>query len=142
MEALARNWWALVLRGIAGVIFGVLTFMFPAMTLNVLILLFGAYAIVDGVFNIVAAAPTSVATRVQSVVQSGKWPGAMPNQTSPSAQSSVARTGQALGTPTRRLVGWSGGSSTAGLSSGYSSSMIANVVTVVSPCVALQAVLR
>src|SRR5213080_134945 len=54
MEALARNWWALVLRGIAGVIFGVLTFMFPAMTLNVLILLFGAYAIVDGVFNIVA----------------------------------------------------------------------------------------
>ena len=55
MEALARNWWALVLRGIAGVIFGVLTFMFPAMTLNGLILLFGAYAIVDGVFNIVAA---------------------------------------------------------------------------------------
>src|SRR5205823_11335826 len=44
MEALARNWWALVLRGIAGVIFGVLTFMFPAMTLAVLILLFGAYA--------------------------------------------------------------------------------------------------
>src|ERR1043166_4789605 len=55
MEALARNWWALVLRGIAGVIFGVLTFMFPAMTLGVLILLFGAYAIVDGVFNLVAA---------------------------------------------------------------------------------------
>ena len=55
MEALARNWWALVLRGIAGVIFGVLTFMFPAMTLAVLILLFGAYAIVDGVFNLVAA---------------------------------------------------------------------------------------
>jgi len=55
MEALARNWWALVLRGIAGVIFGVLTFMFPAMTLAVLIILFGAYAIVDGVFNLVAA---------------------------------------------------------------------------------------
>src|SRR5262249_4342192 len=55
METLARNWWALVLRGVAGVIFGVLTFVFPAMTLAVLIMLFGAYAIVDGVFNLVAA---------------------------------------------------------------------------------------
>ena len=55
METLARNWWALVLRGVAGVIFGVLTFLFPAVTLGGLILLFGAYAIVDGIFNIVAA---------------------------------------------------------------------------------------
>ena len=55
MEALARYWWALVLRGIAAVIFGVLAFVFPAMTLAVLILLFGAYAIVDGVLNLVAA---------------------------------------------------------------------------------------
>ena len=55
METLARNWWALVLRGIAGVIFGVLTFINPGMTLAVLIVLFGAYAIVDGVFNLVAA---------------------------------------------------------------------------------------
>src|SRR5262249_60964663 len=55
MEALARYWWALVLRGIAAVIFGVLAFVFPAMTLAVLIVLFGAYAIVDGVFNLVAA---------------------------------------------------------------------------------------
>jgi uncharacterized membrane protein HdeD (DUF308 family) len=56
METLARNWWALVLRGVAGVIFGVLTFLFPAMTLAALILLFGTYAVVDGIFNIIAAA--------------------------------------------------------------------------------------
>lgn len=55
METLARNWWALVIRGVAGVIFGILTFLMPAVTLAVLVLLFGAYAIVDGVFNIVAA---------------------------------------------------------------------------------------
>src|SRR5207245_10107763 len=55
METLARNWWALVLRGIAGVIFGVLTFINPGMTLAVLIVLFRAYGIVDGVFNLVAA---------------------------------------------------------------------------------------
>jgi uncharacterized membrane protein HdeD (DUF308 family) len=56
METLARNWWALVLRGVAGVLFGVLTFLFPAMTLAALILLFGTYAVVDGIFNIIAAA--------------------------------------------------------------------------------------
>jgi len=55
MEALARYWWALVLRGVAAVIFGVLAFVFPAITVAVLIILFGAYAIVDGVFNLIAA---------------------------------------------------------------------------------------
>src|SRR5712691_4640377 len=55
METLARNWWALVLRGIAGVIFGVLAFLFPTMTLASLVLLFGAYAVVDGILSIVAA---------------------------------------------------------------------------------------
>ncbi len=55
METLARNWWAPVLRGVAGVLFGVLTFLMPAVTLAGLIVLFGAYAIVDGIFNIVGA---------------------------------------------------------------------------------------
>ena len=63
METLARNWWALVLRGIAGVIFGVLTFINPGMTLAVLIVLFGAYAIVDGVFNLVAAVSGRITLR-------------------------------------------------------------------------------
>lgn len=55
IETLARNWWARVLRGVAGVIFGVLTFLFPAMTLAALLLLFGTYAVVDGIFNLIAA---------------------------------------------------------------------------------------
>ena len=55
ITSLARNWWAIALRGVAAVIFGVLTFILPGITLAVLILLFGSYAVVDGVFNIIAA---------------------------------------------------------------------------------------
>lgn len=53
--ALARNWWALAIRGGAGIIVGVLAFVLPGVTLVTLILLFGAYAIVDGIFNLIAA---------------------------------------------------------------------------------------
>lgn len=56
---LARNWWVVALRGVAAVIFGVLALVWPGVTLQVLVLLFGAYAVVDGIF----AAVTAVATR-------------------------------------------------------------------------------
>jgi uncharacterized membrane protein HdeD (DUF308 family) len=51
---LARNWWALVLRGVLAIVFGVLAFVNPGLTLSTLILLFGAYSLVDGVFAIIA----------------------------------------------------------------------------------------
>ena len=52
---LARNWWAIALRGVAALIFGVLALLLPISTLAALILLFGAYAVVEGVFNLIAA---------------------------------------------------------------------------------------
>jgi len=52
---LASNWWALTVRGAVAILFGIFTFFRPAATLTVLALLFGAYALVDGVFNIVSA---------------------------------------------------------------------------------------
>lgn len=55
VTALARNWWVVGLRGLAALIFGLLTLVSPAISLAVLILLFGAYALVDGVFTMVAA---------------------------------------------------------------------------------------
>lgn len=52
---LSRNWWLLLLRGIAAILFGVLTWFMPGLSLATLVLLFGAYALVDGIFGIWSA---------------------------------------------------------------------------------------
>lgn len=48
------SWWAMVLRGIAAIAFGVLAFIWPRITVAALVFLWGAYALVDGVFAIAA----------------------------------------------------------------------------------------
>jgi uncharacterized membrane protein HdeD (DUF308 family) len=55
LQLLARRWWALALRGVIAVLFGLLTFFIPGVTLISLVLLFGFYAILDGIFDIVSA---------------------------------------------------------------------------------------
>ena len=50
-ETLSRNWWVLLLRGIVAILFGALTFMRPGISLASLLLLFGAYALADGVLG-------------------------------------------------------------------------------------------
>ena len=55
VHALAKNWWMLLLRGIAAIIFGGLALAWPGMTLLTLILFYGAFVLVDGVLAIVAA---------------------------------------------------------------------------------------
>jgi uncharacterized membrane protein HdeD (DUF308 family) len=49
------NWWAVVIRGIVAIIFGVAALIWPAITLFVLIALFAAFVIVEGAFTIVQA---------------------------------------------------------------------------------------
>ena len=55
LHALAKCWWLLLLRGIAGIIFGILAFVWPGITLLTLAILYGAFAFVDGVLSLIAA---------------------------------------------------------------------------------------
>lgn len=56
---LARNWWVVALRGVLGILFGVMAFLWPGITLAVLVIFFGAYALVDGIFALVAGATSA-----------------------------------------------------------------------------------
>jgi uncharacterized membrane protein HdeD (DUF308 family) len=49
MEVLSRNWGWVVLRGVAAILFGAFALFQPDITLAALVLVFGAYAFVDGV---------------------------------------------------------------------------------------------
>jgi uncharacterized membrane protein HdeD (DUF308 family) len=55
LHALAKNWWLVLLRGICAILFGVLAFIWPGMTLVTLVLLYGAFALADGVLALAAA---------------------------------------------------------------------------------------
>lgn len=52
---ISKMWWAIVIRGLCALIFGILTFVWPLATIGALVLLFGAYALVDGIFSFAAA---------------------------------------------------------------------------------------
>lgn len=52
--ALARNWWAVALRGVFAILFGLIAVVLPGVTIGSLVLLFAVYMLVDGVFAIVA----------------------------------------------------------------------------------------
>src|SRR5437870_4269244 len=54
LHELSKHWWLLLLRGIAAVVFGVLAFIWPGLTLLTLVILYGAFAIVDGVLALAA----------------------------------------------------------------------------------------
>ena len=52
---LAQNWWAVALRGVFAIIFGLIALFVPGATILTLVLFFSAYMVVDGVFGIVSA---------------------------------------------------------------------------------------
>ena len=67
LSLVSRDWWVYAARGIAAILFGIMALIWPGPTLAVLILLFGAYAFVDGIALIVALARGDVLAR------SHKW---------------------------------------------------------------------
>ncbi len=52
---LVQNWWAIAIRGVLGILFGLVALFLPGATMLSLVLLFAAYVFVDGVFGIISA---------------------------------------------------------------------------------------
>ena len=55
LETLKRHWWVPVIRGIAAIVFGVIAFTHPVMAIATLVLFFGAWVLIDGIFRIFGA---------------------------------------------------------------------------------------
>jgi uncharacterized membrane protein HdeD (DUF308 family) len=55
IESLRRHWWVPVIRGIAAIVFGIIAFAYPGLTIATLVLFFGAWVLIDGIFRIVGA---------------------------------------------------------------------------------------
>jgi uncharacterized membrane protein HdeD (DUF308 family) len=62
---LARHWWAIVLRGVIAVLFGVIALAAPISVMLSLALLFGIYMLIDGVIGLVSS--------VRAVIAHGHW---------------------------------------------------------------------
>jgi uncharacterized membrane protein HdeD (DUF308 family) len=84
----SRNWWLVALRGVVAILFGILAFVWPGITITVLVLLFGAYALVDGLFAVFVALTNNAGERRWWVLLEGLvgiavgvlaflWPAAM-----------------------------------------------------------------
>src|SRR6516162_3789535 len=48
VNAFAKNWWVLLIRGLLAALFGIMAFAWPGLTLLMLVLIYGAYAFIDG----------------------------------------------------------------------------------------------
>lgn len=55
LAPLAKNWWLLTLRGVFSILFGIAAFAWPGLTLVMLVLIWGIYAGLDGIFAVIAA---------------------------------------------------------------------------------------
>jgi len=51
LTQLSRDWWHFAVRGVLAIIFGIMTLIWPGLTITALVLLFGAFALVDGIFT-------------------------------------------------------------------------------------------
>ncbi len=55
LEGLTRYWWAFLVRGLLAIVFGILIYVWPGISLAALIIIFGAYSFADGIFLVVKA---------------------------------------------------------------------------------------
>ncbi|HWL59224.1 MAG TPA: HdeD family acid-resistance protein [Paracoccus sp. (in: a-proteobacteria)] len=55
VRVMSANWWVLLLRGIAAILFGIVALLLPGLTVFVLLWVFGVYAIFDGLMAVITA---------------------------------------------------------------------------------------
>jgi len=53
LRTITHSWWMLLVRGILAILFGIAAFIWPGPTIEALVLLFGAYALLDGIFAVI-----------------------------------------------------------------------------------------
>ena len=53
VQGLSKNWWLFVLRGVLAIIFGIIVVAWPSVSVSLLVIFFGAYVFVDGIFLLV-----------------------------------------------------------------------------------------
>lgn len=54
LRGLTQHWWVVLLRGLLAIAFGVMAYMWPGATIAILVLIWGTYALVGGIFEVVA----------------------------------------------------------------------------------------
>lgn len=55
MKTMTKNWWLFILRGVLAILFGIFVVAWPGVSVFLLVIFFGAYALVDGIFLIILA---------------------------------------------------------------------------------------
>ncbi|MCO6518105.1 MAG: HdeD family acid-resistance protein [Snodgrassella sp.] len=55
VDLLSENWWMVLIRGGAALIFGLLTWFYPFISILIMVMFFGVYALIDGVLGVVIA---------------------------------------------------------------------------------------
>ena len=74
LTSLTKNWWTFLLRGVIAIVFGALALIWPEQAKLALVLLFGAYVLVDGMFSVFAGIATyQFFNRWWAMVIPGEW---------------------------------------------------------------------
>lgn len=63
----AGPWWSILTKGIVAIVFGVIAILWPGITLLTLVILFGAFFLIDGIFTIV------ISTKHHKIQKHWRW---------------------------------------------------------------------